>query len=89
MTDSRQALVLHLATGGEPILFAVTAETVQDLNRRLPELIRQGGVTNLTVANGAEVTVNFAHVAAAHVDSGSFIGQVYGSARRTEAGYHS
>lgn len=89
MTDSRQALVLHLASGGDPILLAVDDAAVDELNRRLPELLRRGTVENVTAANGTQMTVNFAHVAAAHVDGGTSLREIYGSPRRAEAGYHS
>lgn len=89
MTDSRQALVLHLIAGGEPILLAIDDSTVDELARKLPELLRRGTVENVTAANGAQMTINFAHVAAAHVDADNSLRQIYGSPRRVEAGYRS
>jgi hypothetical protein len=89
MTESSQALVLHLASSGEPILLAIADDAVDELARRLPELIRRGTVDNVTAANGAQMTINFAHVAAAHIDTDNSLRQIYGSPKRVEAGYRS
>lgn len=82
MSDPKQALVLHLASGREPLLVAVPGETVAELEASLPDLIRKGQVETIATANGSSIAVNFAHVLAAHVDRLPGIGQIYGSPPR-------
>lgn len=82
MTDSKQALVLHLASGREPLLVAVPGDSVTELAAGLPDLIRKGEVESIVTANGSTIAVNFAHVLAAHVDRMPGIGQIYGSPPR-------
>jgi hypothetical protein len=82
MSEPKQALVLHLTSGREPLLVAVPAETVDDLAASLPDLIRKGAVETITTANGSTIAVNFAHVVAAHVDRLPGLGQIYGSPPR-------
>lgn len=73
--------MLHLA-GREPLLIAVSADTVQELADSLADRIRKGDVEVITAANGSSIAVNFAHVVAAHVDIVPGIGQLYGSPPR-------
>jgi hypothetical protein len=68
MADPKPALVLHLATGGEPLLFALTTEGSGKLAGRLAQLVRAGAVETVTTKDHSEVAINFAHVAAAYVD---------------------
>jgi hypothetical protein len=68
MADPKPALVLHLATGGEPLLFALTTEESGKLAGRLAQLVKAGAVETVTTKDHAEVAINFAHVAAAYVD---------------------
>ncbi|MEV7043825.1 hypothetical protein [Amycolatopsis sp. NPDC051061] len=68
MADPKPALVLHLATGGEPLLFALTTEESAKLTGRLTQLVRAGAVETVTTKDHSEVAINFAHVAAAYVD---------------------
>lgn len=82
MSDPKQALVLHLASGREPLLVAVPTESIEDLAASLPDLIRKGAVETITAANGSTIAVNFAHVIAAHVDRLPGLGQIYGSPPR-------
>jgi CO dehydrogenase/acetyl-CoA synthase epsilon subunit len=82
MSESKQALALHVAGGSEPLLVAVSAETAQELLTRLPKLIEGGAVHTVATANGASFVVNFAHVVAAHIDEAPPLGQLYGSPKR-------
>jgi hypothetical protein len=82
MSDPKRALVLHLSSGGEPLLVAVPGDTVDELTASLPDLIRKREVETIATANGSSITVNFAHVIAAHVDRVPGIGQIYGSPPR-------
>jgi hypothetical protein len=68
MADPKPALVLHLATGGEPLLFALTTEESGKLAGKLVQLVRSGSVETVTTKDHSEVAINFAHVAAAYVD---------------------
>jgi hypothetical protein len=68
MADRKPALVLHLATGGEPLLFALTTEGSEELAGKLPQLLAAGAVETVTTKDDAAVAINFAHVAAAYVD---------------------
>jgi hypothetical protein len=82
MSEPKRALVLHLASGNEPLLVAVPPAAVDELIASLPELIRKGQVETIGTANGSSIAVNFAHVLAAHVDAIPGIGQIYGSPAR-------
>ncbi|MEV7093179.1 hypothetical protein AB0M80_10035 [Amycolatopsis sp. NPDC051045] len=68
MTDSKPALVLHLATGGEPLLFALTNEESGKLADKLTQFVRAGAVEPVTTKDDKVVAINFAHVAAAYID---------------------
>ena len=82
MSEPKRALVLHLASGNEPLLVAVPPAAIEELTASLPELIRKGQVETIATANGSSIAVNFAHVLAAHVDAIPGIGQIYGSPAR-------
>jgi hypothetical protein len=80
MTDSKRALVLHLAGGGDPLLVAVSSADADALSERLPALVRAGDFETVTAANGTTVTINFAHVAVAQVDVVAGLGgQLFGA----------
>ncbi|OXM71134.1 hypothetical protein [Amycolatopsis vastitatis] len=68
MADPKPALVLHLATGGEPLLFALTTEESGKLAGKLTQLVKAGAVETVTTKDHQEVAINFAHVAAAYLD---------------------
>ncbi|MEU7787052.1 MULTISPECIES: hypothetical protein [unclassified Amycolatopsis] len=68
MADPKPALVLHLATGGQPLLFALTTEESGKLAGKLAQLVKTGAVETVTTKDHSEVAINFAHVAAAYVD---------------------
>jgi hypothetical protein len=68
MADPKPALVLHLATGGEPLLFALTTEGSGELAGKLAQLVQAGAVETVTTKDHSEVAINFAHVAAAYID---------------------
>ncbi|HEY4018755.1 MAG TPA: hypothetical protein VGM75_08720 [Pseudonocardiaceae bacterium] len=82
MSNTKQALVLHLAGASQPLLIAIAVESTQELAGRLPELLRRAEVETVEAANGMRVAVNFAAVQVAHVDAVSGIGQLYGSPPR-------
>jgi hypothetical protein len=68
MADPKPALVLHLATGGEPLLFALTTEESGKLADKLTQFVRAGAVEPVTTKDDKVVAINFAHVAAAYID---------------------
>jgi hypothetical protein len=78
MADPKPALVLHLATGGEPLLFALTTEESGKLAGRLAQLVKAGAVETVTTKDDSAVAVNFAHVAAAYIDDLNRKGKVFG-----------
>ena len=83
MSNAKQALVLHLAGVGQPLLIEVSAEGADELAGRLADLIRHAKVESIEAANGTHIAVNFAAVQVAHVDAVSGIGQLYGSPPRS------
>lgn len=78
MADKKPALVVHLATGGEPLVFALTDEVAEDLEVRLPALLQHGKAESVRTKEGSRVNVNFAHVAVAYVDDLQRRGKVFG-----------
>lgn len=67
-TPDKPALVLHLRSGSEPLLFALSTQEYESLTAKLPQLVNGGEVETLHTKNGSNVTVNFAHVAVAYLD---------------------
>ena len=68
MSEPKPALVLHLATGGEPLIFPLAADSAPPVQEKLADLLRHGSVHSVETRDGNVVSVNFAHVAAAYVD---------------------
>jgi hypothetical protein len=87
MAESKRALVLHLANGGEPLVFALSEDGVRDLDSRLTELLAEGRVHSPALADGSTVTVNFAHVVTAHLDELPPLARVYGSGQPKRHGF--
>jgi hypothetical protein len=79
MADPKRALVLHFASGGEPVVFALAATSADELATRLTDLLAAGQVSGVELADGSTVAVNFAHVATAHLDELPPLARVYGS----------
>lgn len=78
MADTKPALVLHLATGGEPLVFALPAEGVEELASKLPLLLEHGSTESLETKEDSKISVNFAHVAVAYIDDLQRKGKVFG-----------
>lgn len=87
MADQKRALVLHLSGGGEPLVFALSAEGASDLDSRLTELLSAGAVYAPTLADSSKVAVNFGHVVTAHLDELPPLARVYGSGQPTRHGF--
>ncbi|MCE7004866.1 hypothetical protein LWC34_18845 [Kibdelosporangium philippinense] len=88
MTEPKKnALVLHLVSGGEPLVYALSVAAAKDLAGRLQTLMNSGGVDAPELEDGSRVTVNFAHVATAHFDELPPLSQVYGSAAKSGRGF--
>ena len=78
MADLKPSLVLHLATGGEPLLFALTTEESGKLAGRLAQLVKAGAVESVTTKDDSVVAINFGHVAAAYIDDLNRKSKVFG-----------
>lgn len=78
MAETKPALVLHLATGGEPLVFALPEEGVEDLAAKLPLLLEHGSTESVQTKEESRISVNFAHVAVAYVDDLQRKGKVFG-----------
>ncbi|HWD07380.1 MAG TPA: hypothetical protein VG674_33575 [Amycolatopsis sp.] len=68
MADPKPVLVLHLASGGEPLLFPLAADNSAAVREMIPDLLRNSSVHSVQTRDGYPLTVNFGHVAAAYVD---------------------
>jgi hypothetical protein len=78
MADTKPALVLHLATGGEPLVFTLSAEDAEELAKKLHLLLEHGSVETIQTKEDSKVTVNFAHVAVAYVEDLLRKGKAFG-----------
>lgn len=78
MADQKPALVLHLATGGEPLLFALTTEEAERLSGELAHYVKTGSVHSVQTKDDSAVAINFAHVAAAYIDDLNRKSRVFG-----------
>jgi hypothetical protein len=87
MADPKRALVLHLAGGGEPLVFALSEEGADDLSSRLTDLMAAGKVDSPALADGSTVSVNFAKVVTAHLDELPPLARVYGSGQPKKHGF--
>jgi hypothetical protein len=87
MADPKRALVLHIAGGGEPVVFALSEAGASDLAQRLPQLLKDGEVHAPELADGSVVAVNFAHVVTAHLDELQPLARVYGSGQARKHGF--
>jgi len=87
MADSKRALVLHVSTGGEPLVFALSDQGASDLDTKLTDLLTEGKVYAPALADGSTVAVNFAHVATAHLDELPPLSRVYGSGQPKRHGF--
>jgi hypothetical protein len=88
MTESKKnALVVHLASGGEPLVFALSDAAAKGLANRLHTLMGSGAVDNPELEDGNRVAINFAHVVTAHFDELPPRTQVYGRAGKSSHGF--
>ncbi|HVV12710.1 hypothetical protein [Amycolatopsis sp.] len=78
MADTKPALVLHLASPGEPLVFALRPEDADEVAKKLPLLLEHGSVESFETKEDSKVSVNFAHVAVAYVDDLQRKGKVFG-----------
>ncbi|ALG05694.1 hypothetical protein [Kibdelosporangium phytohabitans] len=83
----KNALVLHLASGGEPLVYALSPAAAEDLASRLPTVLTSGAVDAPELEDGATVAINFAHIATAHFDELPPLSRVYGSAAKSGRGF--
>ncbi|EHR48667.1 hypothetical protein SacmaDRAFT_0360 [Saccharomonospora marina XMU15] len=78
MPDEKPALVLHLASGGEPLLFALEPDDVVELSKQLHLHVEHGSTQTIRTKEGTTVAVNFSHVAVAYIDDLQRKGKVFG-----------
>jgi len=88
VSDAKRALVLHVAGGGEPLVFALSEKGAKSLMNRLGALLNSGGVDTPELADGSTVAVNFGHVVSAHLDELPPLGRVYGSITHRGHGFN-
>lgn len=86
-TDGNRALILHLANGGEPLVFALSDKSAKSLQSRLHVLMSSGGVDSPELADGTTASVNFNLVATAHIDAIPATAHVYGNPKRSGHGF--
>jgi hypothetical protein len=83
MTDpAKNALVLHLAHGGEPLVYALSEAAARNLEPRLSKLLMSGGVDSPELQDGGTVSINFGHVVSAHFDQFPPLSHIYGGKHR-------
>jgi hypothetical protein len=78
MAESKPALILHLATGGEPLVFALAPESADELAKKLHLLLEHGSVETIQTKEESKISVNFAQVAVAYVEDLQRRGKVFG-----------
>ncbi|MCP2255564.1 hypothetical protein LY13_004342 [Prauserella aidingensis] len=78
MAETKPALVLHLVSGGEPLVFPLHADAVDEVTSQVNLYLDHGSVQSIRDADDRTVHVNFAHVAAAYVDDLQRSGKVFG-----------
>ncbi|WP_263250404.1 hypothetical protein [Saccharopolyspora rosea] len=83
MTTSRPGLVLHLTGIAQPVHVALDPAEAESLRDVLADLMAAGQPTALRTADGGRFSVNFAHVATAHVESYRSDAHAYGSPSRS------
>lgn len=77
-TPDKPALVLHLVSGNEPLLFALDEQDYTALKPQLAQLVQERDVHTIHTKDGSSVTVNFAHVAVAYLDDLQRKNKVFG-----------
>jgi hypothetical protein len=86
MADPKRALVLHLA-GGEPVVFALSDDGARELTPNLTQLLTDGSVSSVGLADNTVAAVNFAHVVTAHLDELPPLARVYGAGQPRKHGF--
>lgn len=87
MADSKRALVLHLVGGSEPVVFALSEQGARELAPKLTQLLTEGLVSPVSLADESVAAVNFAHAATAHLDELPPLARVYGSGQPRKHGF--
>ncbi|QUG99561.1 hypothetical protein HUO13_00970 [Saccharopolyspora erythraea] len=82
MTNTRQNLVLHLSGAAQPLHVALDPAEADALVEQLPEFMAAGSARTLKTADGGRFSVNFAHVATAHVENSRGDANAYGAPSR-------
>lgn len=82
MSETKPGLVLHLAGATQPLHVALSADEAKTLPQELPELMSSGAPKSLATADGGRFTVNFGHVATAHIEANRSDAHAYGAPAR-------
>ncbi|GAA2333763.1 hypothetical protein GCM10009854_06490 [Saccharopolyspora halophila] len=82
MSETRPGLVLHLAGVPQPLHIALDAGEAENLTTQLPDLMKMGRTRTLGTADGGHFTVNFTHVATAHIEQTRSDANAYGAPSR-------
>lgn len=77
-TPEKPALVLHLVSGNEPLLFALDHQDYASLEPKLAQMVQERTVQTIRTKDGSSVTVNFSHVAVAYLDDLQRKNKVFG-----------
>ncbi len=83
MDERKPGLVLHLVGTTQPLHVALSTDEARSLPQVLPDLLASGEPRSLGTADGGHFTVNFAHVATAHIESTRSDAHAYGAPSRT------
>ncbi|OQO90835.1 hypothetical protein [Saccharomonospora piscinae] len=78
MAEQKPALVLHLVSGGEPLIFTLRLDDVAELRKQLHLHLEHGSVETVYTSEDRAVQINFAHVAVAYIDDLQRQGKVFG-----------
>lgn len=82
MSDPKPALVLHVPTAAEPLMFALDAQQAETILGELPQLMAVGETKTVKLADETSAVINFRHVVSAHVDRVPPLATVYGHPKR-------
>lgn len=83
MNESKPGLILHLVGATQPLHIAIAPDEAETLTQELPALLSSGEPKSLVTADGGRFTVNFGHVATAHIESSRSDANAYGAPSRT------
>lgn len=75
--------MLHLVGAAQPLHIALDPAEAEALADQLLDIMTSGQTRSLVTANGGRFTVNFAHVATAHLETTRSDAHAYGAPNRS------